>query len=72
MADVVASRTAFEGQVTAVRTEAEEEVVAALAEAEKAAEDEFEAGFFQGYTDLKRRVALAYPEWDLSPFSGVD
>ena len=28
--------------------------------------------FFQGYSDLKRRVAEDHPEWDLAGYSGVD
>ena len=38
----------------------------------KAAEDEFAASFFQGYSDLKRRVTEDHPEWDLVDYSGVD
>ena len=38
----------------------------------KAAEEEFGANFFQGYSDLKRRVALVHPEWDLTAFSDVE
>ena len=34
--------------------------------------DDFKVGFFQGYTDLKRRVALVYSEWDFSAFSGFN
>ena len=56
----------------AIWAEADEAIATARAEAKKAAEDEFGANFFQGYSDLKRRVALAHPEWDLSTFSGVD
>ena len=44
----------------------------ALSASQKKAENEFDAGFFQGYADLKRRVALLHPEWDLSTFSGVE
>ena len=44
----------------------------ARTEAGKAAEEEFEAGFFQGYVDLKIRVIIDYPEWDLTAYSGVD
>ena len=40
--------------------------------AAKASEQGFGLGFFQGYADLKRRVALDHPEWDLSGYSGVD
>ena len=46
------------------------DAVTARVEAEKTAEEEFEAGFFQGYADLKRRVVVDYPEWDLSAYSG--
>ena len=41
-------------------------------EAEKAADAEFDTGFFEGYSDLKRRVALVHPEWDLSGFIGSE
>ena len=34
----------------------------ARAEAGKATEEEFESSFFQGYTDLKRRVVIEYLE----------
>ena len=44
----------------------------ALAEAQRNAKDEYDAGFFQGYVDLKRRVALVHLEWDLSAFSRVE
>ena len=54
------------------RKASEAEVVAIRAEAEKSAEDEFGAGFFQGYSDLKRRVALIHTEWNLTAFSEVD
>ena len=68
MADIVAARA----ETSAARAEAEEAIAAARAEARKAAEDEFAAGFFQGYSDLKRRVAEDHPEWDLAGYSGVD
>ena len=58
--------------MAAVRAEAKEVVTDVWAEAEKTAEDEFGTDFFQGCSDLKRRVALAYPEWDFSAFSGVE
>ena len=72
LAGVVASRVAAEAQVAAIRAEAKDEATTARAEAEKCTKDKFWAGFFQGYTDLKRRVALVYLEWDLAAFSGVD
>ena len=72
MAEIVANRAAAKPERAAVRAEAEEAVTTDRAEAEKPAEDEFGACFFQGYSDLKRRVALAHPEWDLSAFSRVD
>ena len=68
MADVVAAKA----EASAVRVEANDAVAVARAEAEKAVEDEFASGFFQGYSDLKRRVAEDHPEWDLSAYSGVD
>ena len=43
----------------------------ARAEAEKVGKEEFEAGFLQGYVDLKRMVALDYPDWDLSTYRGT-
>ena len=46
-----------------------EDIAAAWA---KAIEEEFGAGFFHGYSDLKRMVVLVYPEWDLTAFSGVE
>ena len=62
--------------MAAFRAEAERAAKEAIAaiwfETGKAANDEFEAGFFQGYLELNGRVALAHPEWDLSAFSGVD
>ena len=39
-----------------MRAEADDPVAAVRAEAKKAAEDEFATGFYQGYSDLKRRV----------------
>ena len=48
---------------------ASEDVATSLAEAAK---EEFGVGFFQGYSDLKMRVALVHPEWDLTAFSGVE
>ena len=33
---------------------------------------EFGLEFFQGYADLKKRVALVHAEWDLSTFSRVN
>ena len=72
LADFVAIWAAAEVEVVAVRAEVNEAIKVAQADAEKAAEDEFRVGFFQGYTDLKRRVAMAYLEWDLSSFSGVN
>ena len=58
--------------VAAARAEAEVAFRAVREEGRKAAEDEFAAGFFQGYSDLKRRVAEDHPEWDLAGYSGVD
>ena len=72
LADVFSTQEATDAKVEAAHAKAEEEVTAARAEAKKVAEDEFGAGFFQGYTDLKRRVALDHPEWNLSAFLGVD
>ena len=66
--DVVATRV----EVSPVRAEVDDAVATARAEAKKAAEDEFAAGFFQGYSDLKRRVVVDHPEWDLSAYSGID
>ena len=66
--DVVATRA----EVSTVRAEVDDMVAVALAEVEKAAEDEFAAGFFQDHSDLKRRVIVHHPEWDLSAYSGVD
>jgi len=40
--------------------------------ATEAAEQEFDKGFFQGYSDLKRRVAVDHPEWDLTGYSGAE
>ena len=48
-----------------------EATAASRADAAKA-DEEFEAGFFQGYSDLKRRVVVDHPEWDLSTYSGAD
>ena len=58
--------------MSTVRAEAEEAVAAARDEAENTTEDKFATGFFQGYSDLKRRVVVDHPEWDLSAYSGVD
>ena len=44
----------------------------ARAEAGKAAKEEFESSFFQGYADLKRRVTIDHPEWDLAAYLGED
>ena len=48
-----------------------EEAAASRADAAKA-DEEFDTGFFQGYSDLKRRVAIDHPEWDLFAYSGAD
>ena len=48
-----------------------EEGAANRAEAGKA-DEEFEVGFFQGYTDMKMRVTVDHPEWDLIAYSGVE
>ena len=45
--------------LVAIEDKAMEDVAAARA---KAIEEEFGAVFFQRYSDLKRRVALAHPE----------
>ena len=58
--------------MSVVKAQAKEAAVAARVEAEKTTEDEFAAGFFQGYFDLKRRLATNHPEWDLSVYSVVD
>ena len=58
--------------MAAARAKAEVALQAAREEGKKAAEDEFAAGFFQGYSDLKRRVAEDYPDWDLASYSEVD
>ena len=58
--------------VAAARAEAKVALQAAREEDKKAAEDEFAAGFFQGYSDLKRRVAEDHLEWDLAGYSGID
>ena len=72
LADVIAARTAVEAEMATIRAEAKDAIAAARAEGEKTTEDELEAGFIQGYFDLRRRVTLAHLEWDLSAFSGVD
>ena len=73
---IEATATARAAEVTAVRAENEKaikkEVATVRAEAEKAKKDEFGAGFFQGYSNLKMRVALAHLEWDLTAFSKFD
>ena len=67
------TRKAAEAEVAAVRAKAEqaaeEEVTTVRVETKKATKNEFEVGFFQGYSDLKRRVALIHPELDLTAFS---
>ena len=68
MADIAAARV----ETSAARAEAKKAIAAARAEARKAAKDEFPAGFFQGYSELKRRVAEDHSEWDLVGYSGVD
>ena len=71
-----AKLTALENAAT-VRAELEatraelEEAAASRANAAKA-DEEFDAGFFQGYGDLKRRVTVDHPEWDLSAYSRAD
>ena len=57
---------------TEARKAVEAEIAVAPTKAEKATEEDFGSGFFQGYDNLKRRVALAHPEWDLSSLSGID
>ena len=44
----------------------------ARSEAGKAANEEFESGFFQGYANLKMRVFVDHPKWDLAAYSGVN
>ena len=44
----------------------------AQAEAEKAVDKEFKARLLQGYVDLKRRVALDHPDWDLLACQGAN
>ena len=34
----------------------------------RASEEKFEAGFLQGYVDLKRRVATDHPDLDFSGY----
>ena len=63
MAEIVAARANTEAEVTVVRSEAKEAVAAAREEDKKTTKDEFATGFFQGYADLKRRVALAHPKF---------
>ena len=58
----VEGRAAADVKVAAIRVEPEEVVATTRAEAEKIVEDEFRAGFFQGYFDLKRRVVVAHLE----------
>ena len=58
-------------EVSAVKAGAEEATAAAQNNAEKTVEDEFAAGFFQSYSDLKRRVAMDHPAWDLSAYLRV-
>ena len=55
-------KAATEAKMAIVWAEADEAITVAWAEAEKAAEDEFVVGFFLGYSNLKRRVALNHPE----------
>ena len=66
LVDITAARAEYkaaaEAEMAIVRAEADEAIVVARAEAEKATEAEFGTGFFQGYSDLKRRVALNHPE----------
>ena len=38
----------------------------------RAANEEFEIGFLQGYVDLKGRMALDHPDWDLSSYRGAE
>ena len=62
LANVIAAQAAAEAGMVAIRAKAEEAIAAYRVEADKTVEDEFGVGFFQGYSDLKRRVALAHPE----------
>ena len=70
------AKKATEEEVVDVRSRtewvAEEAIATVLAETEKAVDDEFGAGFFQEYSNLKKKATLAHLEWDLSDFSGVD
>ena len=68
LADVAAAQA----EVSTAKAEAEDAIAAAQVEASKATEDEFTADFFQGYSDLKRRVAEDHPEWDLTGYSRVN
>ena len=68
LADVAAARA----ETSAARAKAEEAVASARAEARKDAEDGFAASFFQGYSNLKRRVVEDHPKWDLAGYSRVD
>ena len=55
--------------LAAAKAKVAEDVVAARVEV---VEEEFWADFFQGYSNLKRRVALVHFEWDLTAFSSVE
>ena len=59
-------------EVAQVEIQALAEGVAAQEATKRAADEEFEVGFLQGYMDLKRRVALAHPDWDLSSYPNVE
>ena len=59
-----ATRAEADTALRSAREETEAALQAAREKGKKAAEDEFAARFFQGYSDLKRRVAEDHPEWD--------
>ena len=65
-------KAATEAELAAVRVEAYATAAAAQVKVEKATKDEFRASFFQGYSDLKMRVSMDHPEWDLSTYLGLD
>ena len=60
--DIAVARAEYKVTIEAERStvwvEVDKVVTTAWAKVEKATKDEFGAGFFQGYSDLKRRLAL--------------
>ena len=44
------------------------EGAAAQEATDRANDEEFEVGFFQGYVDLRRRASLDHPDWDLTSY----